>query len=104
MRLEREPDLERFERQAANLNTIQKIKNQKLNEREAEMEAKVKRALVRKKEQDRVAQMNRLQRESARTGAQAKVEEVQQMTALRVEQRQAEAEMRMQRKQEAFEE
>ena len=37
MRLEREPDLERFERQASNLNNIQKIKNQNLNEREAEM-------------------------------------------------------------------
>ena len=76
MRLEREPDLERFERQASNINNIEKIKKQKLNEREAEMKEKVDRALIRKKEQDRVANMNRLQRESARTGAKDKVEEL----------------------------
>ena len=46
--------------------------------------------------------MNRLERESARNGAKDKVEELQQMTAMRVEARQAEADMRMWRKQEAF--
>ena len=46
--------------------------------------------------------MNRLERETARTGAKDKVEELQQMTAMRVEARQAEADMRMWRKQEAF--
>ena len=53
--LVKEPDNERFDHQNGNLAQIEKHKKQMQNEREAEMLAKVDRALKRKEEQARIA-------------------------------------------------
>lgn len=59
------------------------------------MKAKVDRALQRKKEQDLLAQQQRQANEAVLSGAKAKRESLQQMTAQRIEQRQQEADARM---------
>lgn len=59
MHFNKEVDNEKFERQEKNLHQLQRLKNQKLNEREAEIQAKVDRALARKLQQTKLEQMQR---------------------------------------------
>ena len=60
---------------------MDRLKKQQLNDREAAMQDKVERALERKRQQAQAAQSERMARDAAQTGAQAKRDELQYMNA-----------------------